>query len=88
MTDILARFNVSVSGVVVNRVLPEEAGGEFLEARREQEQAYLREIDEVFGRLPRVVVPLLEHDVHGVAPLRTVGELIAQDWGLGAPHRN
>ena len=88
VTDILGRFNVSVSGVVVNRVLPDEAGGEFLEARRDQEQAYLRDINEMFGPLPRVVVPLLEHDVHGVEPLRTVGELITQYWGLGAQHRN
>lgn len=88
VTDVLARFDVSVSGVVVNRVLPTEAGGEFFEARREQEQAYLQEIDDVFGRLPRVVVPLLEHDVHGVAALHKVGELIAQRWGLEGPHAN
>ena len=84
VADVLARFAVHVSGVVINRVLPEDVGGSFLEARREQEKAYLEQIADVFGPLPRVVVPLLEHDVHGAAALRRVGELIARRWGLGA----
>ena len=80
MAELLSRFNVSVSGVVVNRVLPDEAGGEFLEARRRQEDAYRQEIDQVFAHLPRVVVPLLDRDVHGLDTLRRVGKLITRSW--------
>ncbi len=80
VTDLLARFRVSVWGVVINRILPQEAGGDFLNARREQEQAYHAEINRVFAHVPRVVVPLLERDVHGIASLRTVGERLAQRW--------
>ena len=82
--QLLSRFKVDVSGLVVNRVLPADLddgrSGDFLRARRAQEETYLQEIDEVFARFPRVVVPLLRHDVHGVASLRQVGAVLSQGW--------
>ena len=81
---LLGRFHISVCGLVVNRVLPadceEGQASDFLRARREQDKTYLQEIDEVFSGYPRVVVPLLRHDVHGVASLREVGALLAGEW--------
>lgn len=76
IAEILTRFSVTVSAVVVNRVLPENAVGAFLQARREQEQAYLHEINLTFADLPRIVVPLLANDVHGLSALRELGRLI------------
>ncbi len=82
--QLLSRFKVDVSGLVVNRVLPTDLddgrSGDFFRARRAQEETYLQEIDEVFARFPRVVVPLLRHDVHGVASLRQVGAVLSQGW--------
>ena len=78
--DLLARFGVGIWGVVVNRVLPSTAGGEFLAARRAQESAYRAEIDRLFARLPRVTVPLLERDVHGAETLRRVGAALRREW--------
>ena len=82
--QLLGRFKVDVSGLVVNRVLPTDLddgrSGDFFRARRAQEETYLQEIDEVFARFPRVVVPLLRHDVHGVASLRQVGAVLSQGW--------
>ena len=82
--QLLGRFKVDVSGLVVNRVLPadvdEAGGGDFLRARRAQEGTYLKEIEEVFARFPRVVVPLLRRDVHGVASLRQVGAVLSKGW--------
>jgi len=64
---------VPVGGLIVNRVLPEDSGGHaFLEARKEQETRYLREIGATFGDLPTVCVPLLERDVVGEESLRQV----------------
>ena len=74
--DLLERFNVPVSAVVVNRILPDEADGEFLRARRLQEEAYRREIDREFARLPRIVLPLLPHDVYGRETLRRLGQML------------
>ncbi|MYK87329.1 MAG: ArsA family ATPase, partial [Acidobacteria bacterium] len=64
-----------VSSVVVNRVLPDtaDAAGAFIDARRAQERAYLREIEEVFPALPRTIVPLRPDDVQGFDALRAIG---------------
>ena len=75
VVDMLARFDLPVSSLIVNRVLPDtaDASGPFVDARRAQERAYLREIDEVFPTLPRTVIPLRPDDVQGVDALRAVG---------------
>lgn len=69
----LKEFGVPVAGLVVNRVLPDGPIGDFLEERREQEKAYLRQIDERFRDVPRIRVPLFARDVGGLEPLRQVG---------------
>jgi arsenite-transporting ATPase len=68
----LAHSKVPVSGLIVNRVLPADAGGEFLARRRAREAGYLAEIEEVFADLPRLRVPLFDSDVQGMAALRRV----------------
>jgi len=76
----LKSAGVPVAALVVNRVLPEAPLGEFLEHRREQEEAYLREIDERFGDLPRIRVPLLEEDVGSLDGVRVVARHL---FGVG-----
>ncbi len=75
----LERVGVPVAAVIVNRVLPKEAEGAFLEARRRQEAPYRLEIEREFGHLPRSVLPLLPGDVHGLEALRQVGQLLTGD---------
>lgn len=75
--DALERYEIPVSGLLINRVLPAEADGAFLAARRRQEAEYLAEIDRRFGRWPQHRVPLFERDVDGVAALRRVAEALA-----------
>ncbi|MDX1566864.1 MAG: ArsA family ATPase [Longimicrobiales bacterium] len=70
--ETLRSARVPVTAVVVNRVLPEGPLGEFLEHRREQEEAYLQEIEDRFGDLPRIRVPLLEEDVGSLEGVRVV----------------
>ena len=74
--DILTRFSIPVTALVINRVIPNEADGRFLEARRQQDTQYLDEIDHRFRYLPRVRVPLHPGDVHDIDLLRSVGRLI------------
>ncbi|HUE87614.1 MAG TPA: ArsA family ATPase, partial [Vicinamibacterales bacterium] len=74
--EALRRFDVPVLGVIVNRVLPPEPLGDFLEQRRGQEARYLEQIDTHFADLPRVRVPLLPHDVEGLDPLRTISRFL------------
>lgn len=73
----LERAKVPVAAVIVNRVLPADAEGEFLERRRRQELAYLQQIEREFARFPRAMLPLLPDDVHGAAALQRIGELLA-----------
>ena len=74
--DLLERFKVPVTAIVVNRILPREADGQFLQARRLQEEKYREEIDRKFGAFQRVFLPLLSHDVHGTDTLRQIGRLL------------
>ncbi len=75
--EVLRRFKIPVSALVVNRVLPDEADGAFLAARRQQEARYLSEIDRVLAGIPQVRVPLLPDDVHDLDTLRALGRRIA-----------
>lgn len=71
-SDFLRRHGISLTGVVVNRVLPAGPLGEFLEARREREAVYLERIRAEFSELPNVEIPLLPGDVEGAEGLRAV----------------
>jgi arsenite-transporting ATPase len=73
--EVLTRFSVPIAGIVVNRVIPDDATGEFIEARRRQEADYRREIDQEFSGYGRIVIPLLPYDVNGIDALRKVGHL-------------
>ena len=66
----LSKYEIPIGAVLVNRVLPPEAGGAFLERRKEQEAEYLDQINQVFRSLPVFYVPLMERDVVGVDALR------------------
>ena len=83
MLDVLSKFNVPVAGMIVNRLLPPDAEGDFLRKRRLQEDEYREEIDRTFAELRRVYLHLLPHDVHGVDTLRKIGEALVRQ--LEAP---
>ncbi len=81
VVETLARFDLPVASLVVNRVLPDtaDAAGPFFDARRAQERAYLQEIEDVFPTLPHTFVPLRPDDVHGLDVLRAIGaQLLAR----------
>nr|WP_298409934.1 ArsA family ATPase [uncultured Halomonas sp.] len=65
----LEEAGVPVAGALINRVIPEDADGEFLRKRREQESRYLARIDEELAALPRPRLPLLASDVQGIEAL-------------------
>ena len=77
---VLKEHKIPVAGMVVNRILPnDQALGEFLESRRSQEAAYLKQIEKVFSKLPRVQIPLLSRDVQGINALREVAQHLLID---------
>ncbi len=68
--ELFAKFDVPISGYVVNRVVPRELLREnippYLRNRIEMQEKYLRQIDEFFGRQVAARVPELERDVTGL----------------------
>jgi arsenite-transporting ATPase len=74
----LEQAHIPVAALIVNRVLPDEADGAFIDARRQQEAPYRLEIERLFAHLPRTVVPLMPDDVHGVEALRRFGGLLTR----------
>jgi arsenite-transporting ATPase len=62
--------------VVANMVIPaEQATTPFVQSRRAMQEKYLAEISERFG-VPLVQIPLLPHEVKGLAMLAELGEQI------------
>jgi arsenite-transporting ATPase len=62
--------------VVVNRVLPADAEGDFYRSRRQQEQVYVDEIKQRFTGYPLAWVPQLPTDVNGLEQLERVSYLL------------
>lgn len=61
-----------VAALFVNRVLPASADGEFLAARRAQEQVRLAEIASLFKAFPLYQVPMQPTDIQGLEQLGRV----------------
>jgi len=72
--EALSAYDIPILALVVNRVLPPQPLGDFLEQRRQQEGEYLRQIDQLFQRFPRVRVPLMPRDVEGLDGLRRLAD--------------
>jgi arsenite-transporting ATPase len=80
----LEEAGVRLGALIVNRVLPEASPDPFLVARQEQERVYLDEIDSRFAAVPRLRVPQLARDVHGIQTLQTIAAaLFPQAAGKG-----
>ena len=59
----LQQYNIHVRTIIVNKVIPEEANGTFIENRRLSERKYLQLIDERFNRQKIVRIPLFDQDI-------------------------
>lgn len=73
----LSNEQLPIAGVIVNRILPNDADGQFLAKRRHQQQTYLDEIDQRFSRWPTHRLPLLEEDPQGLSALEGFADQLA-----------
>ncbi|MFZ5816693.1 MAG: ArsA family ATPase [Bacillota bacterium] len=69
---VLEQYKIPIGGIIVNRVLPENPEGSFLQRRKEQEREYLAEIEREFRSYRRQYIPMLDRDVRGVETLREI----------------
>lgn len=81
--DLFAKFDVPISGYVVNRVVPRELLSQnippYLRHRIEMQDRYLREIDRLFGAQVVARVPELERDVTGLAMIERLAGIMYGD---------
>ncbi|MCI0520306.1 MAG: arsenical pump-driving ATPase GET3 [Chloroflexi bacterium] len=78
--ELFAKFDVPISGYVVNRVVPRELLLEnippYLKNRIEMQDKYLGQINDFFGRQVAARVPELERDVTGLEMIRKLSEIM------------
>jgi arsenite/tail-anchored protein-transporting ATPase len=78
--QLFARFDVPISGYVVNRVVPPELAQqnvpEYLQNRISMQQRYLADIDRNFGAEVLARVPELERDVTGLPTIERLANIM------------
>ena len=78
--ELFARFDVPIGGYVVNRVIPEELGGQdipaYLRNRLAMQKGQLDEIRRTLGKDVIGYVPELERDVTGLPMIERVAKLL------------
>ncbi len=74
----LNKFGIHIGGIVLNRVLTEEAAdSKFNKARRDFQLKYISELKETYReKLPIIQVPLMPFEVKGVEALEKVGKIM------------
>ena len=75
--SLLEKFSIPVGGIVINKVIPQEAG-EYFERRREVQEGYLKDIYQRFSSYRIVSLPLLEMDIQGMSQLNMVADLMGE----------
>ena len=78
--ELFAKFDVPISGYVVNRVVPHELLSQdipsYLRNRIEMQDKYLIQIDQTFGQLVTAHVPELERDVTGLDMIKQLSDIM------------
>jgi arsenite-transporting ATPase len=78
--ELFSKFDVPISGYVVNRVVPRELLKEnipsYLKNRIEMQDKYLKQIDDSLGTLVASRVPELERDVTGLEMIQKLSEIM------------
>ncbi|WP_173918390.1 ArsA family ATPase [Halobacillus sp. Marseille-Q1614] len=70
----LDQHHLHIKTLIINKVLPDYADGEFLAKRRRQEKNYLDKINQTFKRQRTIQVPLFEEDVSDMDKLSIFAE--------------
>lgn len=82
--ELFAKFDVPLSGYIVNRVLPASLKGtnipEYLKNRMEMQERFLKVIDEVFKGEILASVPEMERDVTGLPMIEKLAKTMFGDF--------
>src|SRR5512136_3214703 len=77
---LFAKFDVPLSGYIVNRVIPPELASQdipdYLRNRLEMQKTYLGEIDQVFGGQVLARIPEFERDITGLPMIEKMADVM------------
>ncbi len=78
--QLFAKFNVPLSGYVVNRIIPESLASqdipEYLKNRLQMQKGYLKKIQELFGAEVLTQIPEFERDITGLPMIEKMAEAL------------
>ncbi|RNF39135.1 ArsA family ATPase [Planococcus salinus] len=77
--ELLHKYDLHVNTLLINKVLPAEADGEFLMERRKHEKQYVELIEETFKKQQLIYIPLFSQDIVSKEQL----ELFSKHFGKG-----
>jgi arsenite-transporting ATPase len=81
---LFAKFNVPLSGYIVNRVIPAELRDQkipdYLRNRLEMQKGYLKKIDTIFGAEVLARVPEFERDIAGLPMIEKMAHAMFGDF--------
>jgi len=82
--ELFAKFDVPLSGYIVNRVVPPELAQqdipEYLKNRIAMQKTYLAEIDKTFGAEVLARIPEMERDITGLPMIERMARLMFGDF--------
>lgn len=61
--ELLSNYDLHVSTLIVNKVLPDDVDGEFMTERKKHEKQYIDKIEETFTKQKLLYVPLFSKDI-------------------------
>ena len=72
--ELLDQYHLHVKTLIINKVLPEAAEGDFLLQRKAHEQQYLDMIRDIFVDQEKIYIPLFPHDITDREHLETFSQ--------------
>ncbi|WP_230980852.1 ArsA family ATPase [Rossellomorea arthrocnemi] len=76
--ELMSKHSLNIGGLVINKVLPTKADGDFLQKRRDQEKVYLHLMKEKFTTQALYHIPLLEEDICTLSHLEKFADYLQQ----------
>lgn len=79
--ELLKSYNLNVSMLIVNKVLPEKVEGDFMQERKQHEKQYLKRIEKTFPEQTLWYVPLFSKDIVSRAQLTLYSHYFEKERG-------
>ncbi|MFD1361540.1 ArsA family ATPase [Lentibacillus salinarum] len=76
---LLDQYHLHVKTLIINKVLPDDADGEFLLQRKKHEQQYMRMIRETFKQQEKIYIPLFPYDIVNQEQLETYSHYFREE---------